>query len=515
MSSEHSNSKKTENIAKNTLMLFFRMAITMFISLYTSRILLAALGVDDFGISNVVGGIIGFFGFIIYSMQTAIQRFLTVAMGKGDIKEVQHVFSIGIFIHAAFSLAVLLGGETVGLWFLENKLVIPEERLEAAFWIYQFCIAGTIISLMSIPFTAEVIAHEKMSAFAYLSILNTGLNFLIAFSLQYSPADKLITFGFLGLCTNILNITLYIIYCKRRFEECVLTVKVPKKLLKEMVSFAGWDFFGVLAYCVSTQGATLMLNMFFGPSVNAARAIAQTVLEKTKSFSNNFTTALNPAISKSYGANEHEYMNKLLFSGSKLVFILVATISLPLFIETPYLLKLWLTVVPEYTVTFIQILLIQSVFLTMWNPLFTAGLATGKIKQFGLKTSICNILKMPVCYLLLLQGFSPVVFIAAYTILEFFSYGIQLFTLRGLINFNLKEYMVNVQLKSILIFLSAFPIPFLLSQYLDASIVRILLVGVVSCVFSIGLSYFVLLNREEKAFIWKKTNIIFDKIKRK
>lgn len=506
------NSKKSSTIAKNAIMLYIRMAFTMFISLYTSRIVLNALGVDDFGISNVVGGIIGFFGFIIYSMQTAVQRFLTVALGKGDLVEVQHVFSVGIFIHAVISLFVFVLGETVGLWFLENKLVIPAERMDAAFWVYQFCIIGTITSLMSIPYTAEVIAHEKMGTFAFLSILNVLLSFGVAELLLATPFDRLITYSFLGLVISLLNRFLYTIYCKRKFKECRFTMKFPRQLLKDMSSFAGWDFFGVIAYCVSTQGATIMLNLFFGPSVNAARAVAQTALEKVKSFSINFTTALNPAITKSYGEGNFDYMNKLMYSGSKLVFCLILMLELPALVKTHYLLELWLKNVPEYSVEFVQILIVQSIFLTMWNPLFVGGLATGNIKEFGLKTSISNILKMPICYLFLVWGASPVQFILAYTILELLAYSIQLFAMRKLLGFDFFDYFKEVLGKGILIMLIATPIALVVSSAMPENFITLIVVGVVTTIMTILLCYFYLLNRLERSLVVNKSKAVIGKV---
>lgn len=495
-------------------MLYMRMAITMFISLYTSRILLNALGVEDYGINNVVGGVIGFFGFIIYSMQTAIQRFLSVAMGKGDMQEVQHVFSVGIFIHAIFAMVVFIGGETIGLWFLENKLVIPAERMDAAFWIYQFVIIGTITSLMSIPYTAEVIAHEKMGTFAYLSIVNVLLHFGIAEFLLITPYDRLVTNGFLGLCASLLNRFLYTYYCRRKFPECRFTIHFPRKLLKEMASFASWDFFGVVAFCISTQGATIMLNIFFGPTVNAARAVAQMTLGKIKNFTSNFTTALNPAISKAYGAGNRDYMFKLMYSGSKLVFCLMFTLALPALIKTEYILRLWLKTVPEYTVSFVQIMIVQSVLLTMWNPLFIAGLATGNIKDFGLKTSIANILKMPVCYLLLVLGYSPLVFILAYTTLELLSYSIQLFTMKKLLGFRVTDYFKEVQGKSLLIMLVALPATYYINTFLKQNIINLFTLVIMTSILSLTLCYSILLSQQERDFVIQKVRSFIQKKKK-
>lgn len=497
------SSNRTSRVAKNTVMLYIRMAFTMLVSLYTSRVVLNTLGVVDYGINNVVGGTVTFLTFLVFSMNTATQRFLNVAMGKNDEEEVRHVFSISVTIHFIILLLVLIIGEAVGLWLLYNKLVIPADRMTAAFWLFQFTMVSTCTTIMSIPYNAEVIAHEKMGIYAWLSILDVVLKLIVVFLLVLSPVDKLITFGFLTMCTFILNRTLYTIYCKRNFKECRYSIHFPRKLFKEMVVFASWDLFGVFAWACATQGATILQNMFFGPTVNAARGIAGTVLGAVKGFSGNFTTALNPAITKAYAAKDFSYMNKLMYSGSKLVFILLFTIMLPLFIKCHYVLELWLNIVPEYSVSFIRILLVQTLVVTMWSPLFVCGLATGKIKSFGLITSCLNICQIVVCYIILKCNASPVFVVSALAIWEIMAYSVQFYTLSRLTNFIYKDYLFKVELRSLLVLVISSLLSYPILMHLQNNLIMLVMGCVITSIFSLLFSYLFLLDKMEKSFVKK------------
>lgn len=505
------SSNRTSRVAKNTVMLYIRMAFTMLVSLYTSRVVLNTLGVVDYGINNVVGGTVTFLTFLVFSMNTATQRFLNVAMGKNDEEEVRHVFSISVTIHFIILLLVLIIGEAVGLWLLYNKLVIPADRMTAAFWLFQFTMVSTCTTIMSIPYNAEVIAHEKMGIYAWLSILDVVLKLIVVFLLVLSPVDKLITFGFLTMCTFILNRTLYTIYCKRNFKECKYSIHFPRKLFKEMVVFASWDLFGVFAWACATQGATILLNMFFGPTVNAARGIAGTVLGAVKGFSSNFTTALNPAITKAYASKDYGYMNKLMFSGSKLVFILLFTIMLPLFIKCHYVLELWLKIVPDYSVSFIRILLVQTLIVTMWTPLFVSGLATGKIKSFGLITSCLNICQIVVCYVILKCNASPVTVVSALAVWEIMAYSMQFYTLSRLIEFKYTDYLFEVELRSLSVIVVSATLSYpILVQFKD-NFFMLMTACVITTIFSLSFSYLLLLNKIEKTFVKNKIISIIKK----
>ena len=498
------SSNRTSRVAKNTVMLYIRMAFTMLVSLYTSRVVLNTLGVVDYGINNVVGGTVTFLTFLVFSMNTATQRFLNVAMGKNDEEEVRHVFSISVTIHFIILLLVLIIGEAVGLWLLYNKLVIPADRMTAAFWLFQFTMVSTCTTIMSIPYNAEVIAHEKMGIYAWLSILDVVLKLIVVYLLVLSPVDKLITFGFLTMCTFILNRTLYTIYCKRTFQECKYSIHFPRKLFKEMVVFASWDLFGVFAWACATQGATILLNMFFGPTVNAARGIAGTVLGAVKGFSSNFTTALNPAITKAYASKDYGYMNKLMFSGSKLVFILLFTIMLPLFIKCHYVLALWLKIVPDYSVSFIRILLVQTLIVSMWTPVFISGIATGNLKTFGVITSILNVLQIAVCYVILTIGGSPVETIFSLALWEIFAYSIQFFTLKKLIEFHFLQYAKKVLLKSVFVVAFAGVPALFFGNNLSDTFLHLVYTCLVACSLSLIVSFIILLDKSEKQFVLAK-----------
>lgn len=505
------SSNRTSSVAKNTVMLYIRMAFTMFVSLYTSRIVLNTLGVVDYGINNVVGGTVTFLTFLVFSMNTATQRFLNVALGKNDEEEIRHVFSISVTIHFIILILVLIIGEAVGLWLLYNKLVIPADRMTAAFWLFQFTMVSTCTTIMSIPYNAEVIAHEKMGIYAWLSILDVVLKLIVVYLLVLSPVDKLITFGFLTMCTFILNRTLYTIYCKRNFKECKYSIHFPRKLFKEMVVFASWDLFGVFAWACATQGATILLNMFFGPTVNAARGIAGTVLGAVKGFSSNFTTALNPAITKAYASKDYGYMNKLMFSGSKLVFILLFTIMLPLFIKCHYVLELWLKIVPNYSVVFIRILLVQTLIVTMWSPLFVSGLATGKIKSFGLITSCLNICQVIVCYVILKCGADPVFVVASLAVWEMMAYSIQFYTLGRLIEFKYSDYLCKVKLRSLLVLVVSGILSYLLLNCFNDSFGSLVASCIITTILSLSFSYLFLLDKMEKSFVKDKIQTILFK----
>lgn len=493
-------SERANRVAKNTLMNYLRMGAGMIITLYTSRVVLNTLGVEDYGVSNVVGGIIGMLSIIIYSMQTGTQRFLNVAMGKGDDEEVHHVFCVSMTIQAFIALLVLLFGETIGLWFLMNKIVIPDGRETAAFWVYQFAILSTMTSVMSAPYSAEVIAHERMGIFAYFTILGLILKLIIVYMLVVSPYDKLITYSFLNLCAALLNRFLFTWYCKRNFKECYYSMKFPRSLVKEMLSFSAWDLFGVIAWTCSTQGTTILLNLFFGPAVNAAKGIAVSVQSSVKSFSDNFLSALNPQITKSQASGDYEYLNKIMYGGAKLSFILLFALALPLIIDIKYVLYIWLNIVPDYTAVFVQILLIEMIFDSMMTPLNMAALATGRIRYYGFATSMMTILALGVYYIALRLGCSPIMVFCLEFCVMLAREIVQFYKLRKLVGFNYIDYFKNVQFKCLIIALCAVPVPLLVFCILEESFLRLCFITLCSCPIVFMLSYIVLLNKEEKLF---------------
>ena len=331
-------SENNKRIAKNTLMLYIRMLFTMVVSLFTSRVVLQTLGVEDYGIQNVVGGVITMFTFINGGMVSSTQRYLNFEIAKGNAERLRSVFNTALQIHALIAVVIITLGETVGLWFLLEKLVIPEERMTAAMWVYQCSIIACVVNILSVPYNADIIAHEKMSAFAYISILDVTLKLIIVYLLVVSPIDKLIAYAILTLLVQMLIRYVYTRYCNKHFQESFVEWKLNKPLFKEMLSFAGWSFWGNLAGILYTQGLNMMLNIFFGPVVNAARGIAVQVQASVQQFVSGFQTALNPQITKNYASGDLEQMHSLMFRSARFSFLLLFFLSLPVLLETDFLL---------------------------------------------------------------------------------------------------------------------------------------------------------------------------------
>lgn len=400
--------ESNKRIAKNTMMLYFRMLLLMCISLYTSRIVLQTLGVTDYGIYTVVGGIVVLLSFLNSSMAGATQRFLNFEMGKRNREGLKRVFSSAVCIHAVVAVAVLLLAETLGLWFLESQMNIPPERAAAARWVYQFSVATFMVNILSVPYNAAIIAHERMSAFAYISILEAVLKLLIVYLIQVLLFDKLVMFGFLVFMIGGLLRLIYGIYCRSHFEEARFRRShVDKALAKKMMSFSCWTIFGSFGYILHTQGIAICVNIFFSPAVNAALGISNTVNAKVTSFVSNFQMALNPQIVKNYAAGRLEEMHKLIFRGCRFSFFLISFFAIPLVIEAPAILDLWLGKAPEYTVIFVRLVLLISVVNSYTGVLASSQNATGNIKAYQVTLTTIGAFHVPVTLLAFHLGAPP------------------------------------------------------------------------------------------------------------
>lgn len=351
MSDTSANNKR---IAKNTLMLYVRMLFTMAVSLFTSRVILQTLGVEDYGIQNVVGGVVAMFSVLSGSMSSSISRFITFELGKGEPHRLKTVFSTGVNIQLGMSLLVIVVAEAVGVWFLNCKMNIPPERMVAANWVFQCSILTFVLNLLSVPYNASIIAHEKMSAFAYISVIEVTLRLIIVYMLTVSPFDRLITYSVLLMCVGALIRFIYGYYCKRHFEECTYHFVYDKAILKSMTIFAGWNFLGNGAYMLNTQGVNILMNMYFGVAVNAARGVATQVDAALKQFVNNFTTAVNPQITKSYAQGDLKSMHKLVCRSAKFSAFLMLFFAVPIILETDTILTLWLKNPPAYASIFLK-----------------------------------------------------------------------------------------------------------------------------------------------------------------
>lgn len=404
------NSSNNKRIAKNTLMLYVRMFILMLVSLYTSRVVLNALGVEDFGINNVVAGFVAILAFFTSSLSNASQRYLSIGLGKEDLSETTVAFKQGFTLMLIFSLAVLVLGETVGLWFVSNKLVIPPNRVSAALWIYQFALISTICSINQVTFMAAIVAREKMGVYAYLGIFEAVARLAIAFMLQWiTNVDHLILFGFMTAVVSILTFIFHISYCVLKFPEVKCRVCWHKRLVKEMSGFISANLFGCFAWAAGVQGINIILNMFFGPVVNAARGIAVQINGVVSRFTENVMTAMKPQIIKSYAGGELDYMKMLIEKSTKYMAILAAFLAIPIMFEAKFVLQLWLGQVPDYTVVFIRLVLIEQMIWALVPPLWIAANATGEIKKNQVYGRIFLLAALPVSYGLLCVVKNPVV----------------------------------------------------------------------------------------------------------
>ena len=396
-----------KRITKNTIVLYLRMLFILCVGLFTSRVVLHALGIEDSGLYNVVGGFVAFFTFLNGAMSTATQRFITFELARGNLERQRTVFSMAIIIHWLLAIIIAFFSETVGLWFIYNELVIPESRFIAALWVYHCSVISICISIISIPYNALVIAHEKMSAFAYISISDCILKLVIVYFLTIISWDKLIFYAILLCFVSLLDRAIYGIYCHRHFAETKFRWVFNNCTFKEMTNIAGWSLFGNIAGICYTQGLNFLLNIFFGPAVNAARGIAVTVQGTLSGFISNFQMALNPQITKSYAIGDYQRMYSLIFASSKYSVFMLFLIILPILIEAKNILVLWLKIVPEHAIGFTRLILCIMLVEALANPLMISSQAVGKVKIYQSVVGGLLLLIFPIAYLVLKLGGTP------------------------------------------------------------------------------------------------------------
>lgn len=394
-------------VAKNTLLLYFRQIITMLVSFYTVRVVLQALGASDYGIYNIVGGVVVLFSFINTAMASSTQRFINYALGKKDNEEARKAYSMSLLAHCSIAGLVLILAETVGLWFVWHKLNIPEERFEAALWVYQFSVLTTLFGIFRVPYHAVIIAHEKMKFFAQLSIIEVILKLMTAFLIMYTSFDKLIFYAFLIMFISFLMLLIYKIYCNVKYQSARFKIYYDKNFFYNLISFSGWTLFGSIANICNSQGINILLNLFYGVTANAAMGIANLVYGAVYSFVSNFQTAFNPQIVKTYAAGEKKRFFTIIKTTSKFSFFLLSFFVIPLLLNTEFVLNLWLKNVPLYTVSFVQLILICSLIDSFNAPLWMAVQASGKIRNYQIVISVLIFLNLPVSYVILKLGASP------------------------------------------------------------------------------------------------------------
>lgn len=477
----------------------------MVVTLYTSRVILNTLGVDDYGIYNVVGGFVAMFAVLSSSLSNAISRFLTYELGHGDKNKLNLIFCTGVNIQIGMSLLIVVVCEAIGIWFLNYEMSIPTERIYAANWVLQLCMLTFCINLISVPYNAAIIAHEKMDAYAYISILEVLLTLGVVYLLVISPIDKLIAYSILLFFVKLLIRFIYGIYCGRNFEECKYHLVFEKSILKEMSGFAGWNFFGNAAYLFNTQGVNMLMNIFFGVAVNAARGVAAQVDAAVKMFVGNFMTAVNPQITKSYASGDLSYMHMLIYRSSKLSGYLLLYFAIPVLLEADEILYLWLKNVPDCTAVFLKILIVTSFFDTVFSsPMVTAVNATGKIKKYQIIMTLVGCLVFPVSWIVFKMGGSAWTTYVVYGIIYFVLVFIRLFLLRGLINLDPFDFIKKVMLPYIPVVCLSVVAPLLSTILLEQNVLRLLVTCIVSVVSTTTIVYTLGLTKSERALIYDK-----------
>lgn len=496
MSANTNNSKR---IAKNTIFLYIRMLFSMVVALYTSRVVLNALGVEDYGLYGVVGGIVVFFNVISGSLNAAISRFITFELGKEEQERLNKVFCTAVNIQLLMSVLFVVLAEIVGVWFLNNHLNVPEGRLSAAHWVLQSSIISFAVGLLSVPYNSTIIAHERMDAYAYISILSTFLNLGVALVIDYIIIDKLIFYALAILGINVIMQFIYAFYCRTHFPETRWRLVKDKVLLKEMTSFAGWNFLGASSGVLMGQGVNMLMNVFFGVAVNAARGIAGQVDNAINMLVNNFTVALNPQITKSYASGDLKYMHDLVCKGAKYSFFIMLLPSLPILLETETILQVWLKQVPEMTVVFLRLTILISLNSVLSQTLIASMLANGHIKKYQIVVGGLNMLIFPLSYVAFKLGLPSY---ASYVI-QFFIFFIELIArlvlLKEMVSLSISKYLNQVLLRITYVSVLSIPIPIFFCLFMPSGIIR-LLISILLCLIctAISIYYFGLEDLEQK-----------------
>lgn len=501
--------KNNKRIIKNTLYLTIRMIFVLGVSLYTTRIFLSVLGVEDFGIYNVVGSFVTMFAFLNNAMTTGIQRFYNIELGKHGVMGANKVYITSIYSQFVLAFVILILAETVGLWYMYNKMVIADVRFEAALWIFQFSVMSLLINIMSVPFSGAIMAHEKMDFYALVSIVDVLLKLGVAIILPYVPTDKLVTYGVLMLIISVANFAMYAIYARVKFEEIRFTLVFHKTLFKNLLSFSGWNIFGKIAIMFKEQGLNMLLNFFFGPVVNAARGVAFQVNNALAGFVSNINIAVKPQLTQSYAQGEKQRTFSLMFSISKLCYLILLVLAIPICTEINYILHIWLGGnVPDYTGIFVVIVIATTFINNLNAPVSYVVHAIGKMKKYQIITTTIELCILPVAYVILKMGAEPwVVFLVAFF---FVSIGqiASLFILKELERFSIRQYVKEVALPLFFITICSIIIPYLFTCGFSECFGRLIVVFVISTLTIIVLSYIFAMNKTEKDMINK---IIFKK----
>lgn len=485
----------------------------MIVSLYTSRVNLGILGIDGNGIYQVVGGLVTMFSFLNGSLAGATSRFLTFELGRNDIIRLRKTFSAALEIHIILAIIVLILAESIGLWFFNNKLVIPENRFHAAQVVYQFSVISCMISIIQIPYNAIIISYEKMNIFAYLGILDVTLKLLICYLLYIIPFDKLSSYGILMCIVTFINIIIYYLYCHKSFTVTRFKLVNDTSIIKPILSFSSWDLIGNFGVMARSQGINIVLNLFFGPAINSAAGFASSIGNAVYSFANNFMAAIRPPIVKAYSQNEYKKMQQLMTNASKYSFALMLILSIPFIFESQYIVKLWLKTPPEYTGIFAVLDLTLSLLSTLFLPLVFVIHATGNIKFMSIVNGTIWFLSMPISYMFLYLGFLPTYPFIIKIALLIFVVGLNIYNVKKLIpQFKVAEYFNRAVKPCVIISAISLIITYCIHNMFVDDILRFI-VTCISSVITVAISiFYILLSRSQRNKVFVKIRTIKNRI---
>ncbi len=512
MSNQTSDNNK--RIAKNTLLLYFRMLLMMFVTLFTSRVVLDKLGVTDYGIYNVVGGIVAMLGFLNGSMSNAVQRYLSFEIGKKNDDRVNRIFNVSLLAHAGIAIFVLVAMEIVGVWYLNTHMNIPFERMDAANWVLQCSIFTTLFSIVQVPYNAIIISKEQMGIYAYISILEVSLKLLVVYMLSIGSFDKLKLYSVLIMMVSIGVMMIYRFYCTKKYKEAKFRLIKDWNLLRQIIGFASWNMLGELAWVFTGQGVNIILNSFFGPVVNAARGLAEQVNGAVNRFVANFQTAVNPQLIKNYASEQLDDMKKLLYRSTRFSYYLLFALSLPIILKMDYILHLWLKEVPYYTAGFCQLVLICSLVSTLSSLLAQVARAYGKIRNYQIVVSLFLFMNFPLSYIVLKMGFSPLATMCVNIGIQATLLFVRLRLTGKMIKMTYINFVKNVLAQVVVVTLVAMIIPLIICSILDNSFVSFVAVSIVSLICVCLSTYSLGMNKNERQYVLSAISKIAQKVKR-
>jgi O-antigen/teichoic acid export membrane protein len=501
-------SENNKRIAKNTLFLYVRMLLIMGVNLYTVRAVLNLLGVVDYGIYNVVGGVVTLFSFISGTLTTSSQRYFSIELARENIKALQKIFCLNVTVFAIIILGIIILAETVGLWFVNVQMTIPENRLLAANIVYQFSILAFSFQMFSIPYNALIVAHEKMGAFAYIGIIEVILKLVVVFTLTITGSDKLILYGILMSLMALLITNIYRVYCRTHFVESKFFFYWNRTEATELMSFSGWHFLGTMAVVVRGQGINLLINLFFNPAINAARAIAFQIDAAVGQLSNNFFVAVKPQIYKYYSKGELVELHNLILRSTIMCFFLVSLLVFPVIFNTSFILHIWLKNVPDYCIIFTQLVLVNSLIDSTSGPTIAPALATGRIKKYELIIAFLIGLNLPISYLLLKFGEKPEITVIVSIVLSVITALSRAFLLKNMIKMPVRKYF-KLFTKLILVSLISFSILQYVFIDMEDSWLKLIVMSFSSTLLLLLIYYFIIIDsiNRERIINFVKTKI--------